>query len=74
MSWVLIGALVVSLAFSLLAYIGAALYDPASGKKRPEEGKLATDPASDAIASTPSRVRYRETVINTAPMASRQVN
>ena len=36
--WVLLGTGAL-FTFSLLVHIGAAIYDPATGKKRPEEGK-----------------------------------
>jgi len=39
MRWVLLGAGIFYFTFSLLVHIGAAIYDPATGKKRPEEGK-----------------------------------
>jgi hypothetical protein len=39
MKCVLIAAVAFYLAFSLFVYIGAAIYDPATEKKRPEEVK-----------------------------------
>lgn len=40
MKWVLIGVAAFFFLFYLLVKIGAAIYDPASGKRRPEEGKV----------------------------------